>query len=339
MLLRTTVGALLAVAASSLANAAVTSVDLSNYTLTGTHNLPSGAASEASSITWNWDTDTLFTLGDEGTTIVQVTKTGQMVDSMSLSGFLDTEGMTYIGNGQFVVTEERRQQAFLLTYTAGGAVNKTALQGASLGANLGDGGGGNIGIEGISYDPRTGTFVVVKEKSPQAVNQASINFPAGTASVTSLFNPAALGVTDLSDVQVLATVPSLLGGPDADNLLVFSQESRRLLEVTRTGTVLSFFDLPLVGDAEGVTVDGDGNIYIVDEIPRLFVLTPNAPPVPLPAAAWLLLSGVGVVVSRVRRRKHQTITHPPKPPRYIHQAPPAPAAQSLCASAAHENPL
>jgi uncharacterized protein YjiK len=305
VLVRTTMGALLALAASSLANAAVTSVDLSNYTLTATYNLPGVTAAEASSITWNWDTDTLFTLGDEGHTIVQVSKTGQQINSMSLTGFLDTEGMTYIGGGQFVVTEERRQQAFLLTYTAGGTVNKTALQSAQLGPNLGDGGGGNIGVEGISYDPRTGTFVVVKEKTPQSVYEAGINFPGGSATTNALFNPA-LGVTDLSDVQVLATVPSLLGGPDADNLLIYSQESRRLLEVTRSGTVLSFFDLPLFGDAEGVTIDGDGNIYIVDEIPRLLVLTPNTPPVPLPAAGWLLLSGVGgMVATRIRRKKER----------------------------------
>ncbi len=42
--------------------------------------------------------------------------------------------------------------------------------------------------------------------------------------MTSLFNPSSLGVLDLSDVAVLATVPSLLGGVDEDNLLVFSQE-------------------------------------------------------------------------------------------------------------------
>jgi uncharacterized protein YjiK len=305
VLVRTTMSALLALAASSLANAAVTSVDLSNYTLTATYNLPGVAASEASSVTWNWDTDTLFTLGDEGRAIVQVSKTGQQINSMSLTGFLDTEGMTYIGGGRFVVTEERRQQAFLLTYTAGGTVNKSALQMAQLGPALGDGDSGNIGVEGLSYDPRTGTFVVVKEKSPQAVYEAGINFPTGSVTTSTLFNPA-LGVTDLSDVQVLATVPSLLGGPDADNLLIYSQESRRLLEVTRSGTVLSFFNLPLFGDAEGVTIDGNGNIYIVDEIPRLLVLTPNTPPVPLPAAGWLLLSGVGgMMATRIRRKKER----------------------------------
>ncbi len=42
-----------------------------------------------------------------------------------------------------------------------------------------------------------------------------------------------------------------------------------------------------------MTIDADGNIYIVGETPTLYVLAPNASPVPLPAAAWLLLSGLG----------------------------------------------
>ncbi len=76
----------------------------------------------------------------KATSIVQVSKTGQVINSMSLTGFLDTEGMTYIGNGKFVVTEERRQQAFLLTYNPNGTVDKSALQMAQLGPQLGDGG-------------------------------------------------------------------------------------------------------------------------------------------------------------------------------------------------------
>ena len=34
-------------------------------------------AQEASAVTYNWDTDTLFVVGDGGTSVVQVSKTGQ----------------------------------------------------------------------------------------------------------------------------------------------------------------------------------------------------------------------------------------------------------------------
>lgn len=110
-----------------------------------------------------------------------------------------------------------------------------------------------------------------------------------------------LGLTDLSDVQVLSTVldPS---SSDYGNLLIYSQESAQLLEVSRTGTVLSMYSLAGITDsAEGVTIDSNGTIYIVDEGPNMYVLTPT--PVPLPAAAWLLLSSVAGLAGFGRRKK------------------------------------
>jgi hypothetical protein len=64
-------------------------VDLANYTLVAKHDLPVGSgvnalASEASAVAYDRDTDTLFLVGDHGTAIVQVTKTGALVDSMQL---------------------------------------------------------------------------------------------------------------------------------------------------------------------------------------------------------------------------------------------------------------
>jgi uncharacterized protein YjiK len=79
-------------------------------------------------------------------------------------------------------------------------------------------------------------------------------------------------VKDLADVQVLAGVMTP-GSADARNLLIYSQESSRLLEVSRTGDVLSMCTLG-ARNAEGVTIDANGVIYIVDESPFLHVLTP-----------------------------------------------------------------
>jgi uncharacterized protein YjiK len=288
-----------ALLAPATASAAITALDLSNYTLTGTHALPGVAAAEASAVTYNWTTDTLFVLGDEGDALVEVSKTGAQLGVMTLSGFDDTEGLTYIGGGQFVLSEERLRDAYLLTYSAGGSVSRSTLPSADLGTTI-----GNIGIEGISYDPRDGSFITVKEKTPQEVNKNVINFGTGTAAVSSLFT-SNLGVTDLSDVQVLATVPSLTGTADEDNLLIFSQESARLLEVDRSGNVLGQFDFSAYADsAEGVTIDADGNIYVVAENgsnPQLFTLAPA--PVPLPPALLLLGSALAGLAGAVRRRR------------------------------------
>ena len=78
-------------------------------------------------MTYDWDTDTLFVVGDGGTSVVQVSKTGALIDSMTLAPggspqgteFYDTEGITYVGGGKFVLTEERDRQVNLFTYVAG----------------------------------------------------------------------------------------------------------------------------------------------------------------------------------------------------------------------------
>jgi uncharacterized protein YjiK len=297
----------------------VTSVDLSTYVRIGRHDLPeptrtsppanSLLAQEASAVTYDWDTDTLFVVGDGGTSIVQVTKTGQLINSMTLApgsspqgtDFYDTEGVTYIGGGKFVLMEERYRQANLFTYVAGGILHRADAQTVKLGTTI-----GNIGLEGISYDPLTSGFICVKEKDPQSIFQTGIDFVAGTAtngsptatSSTDLISPALANLADFSDVFALSNLPSLNGHPDYNHLLLLSQESGQIVNIDRTGNIFS--KLTIVSDPgnplsvadqtnEGVTMDREGNLYVVNENgggdsnhPQLWVYAPstatNQPP-------------------------------------------------------------
>jgi hypothetical protein len=270
----------------------ISSLNLSNYQHSGTFALPAIPASEASAVTYNWDTGTLFVLGDEGDALVEVTTVGALVSQMTLTGFDDTEGLTYIGGGQFVLVEERIQDVFLLNYASGGTVNRAALPGISLGDTV-----GNIGLEGISYDPVSGDYFLVKETGPQAVYQASLDWSGPTGSSTSLFAPN-LGVLDLSDIQILSTVPGLIGTSDQNNMLIYSQESALLMEVSQAGVILSSFDCSgLASNIEGVTIGPDGTIYLVGENPTLYVLTQ------IPAPGSMALLAVSAVVARRRRRR------------------------------------
>jgi uncharacterized protein YjiK len=296
---RRTFASALALIAAGPAAAAISGLDLSDYRLVATYDLPAVRAAEASAITWNWDSDSLFVLGDEGDYVVEVNKQGVELSSMNLFGFDDTEGLTYVGNGQFVITEERLQDAYLFTYQASGAVGRGTLPSLSVGPTV-----GNVGIEGLSYDPLTGRFIMVKEKTPQAVYDATPDFAGNTASVTELVPPAnqfaqIFGTADLSEVQVLTTVQSLRGTADQNNLLIYSQESSRLLEVSRSGQILSQFDFSAIAqDAEGVTIDADGILYIAGETPSLYVLAP----VPEPEGWALLIAGLGLIGVAARRR-------------------------------------
>ncbi len=282
---------ILATLAINAAAPGAMTVDLSKYQLTATHMLPPIAASEASAVTYNWDTGTLFVIGDEGEAIVEVSTTGQQLSTMTLTGFEDTEGLTYMGGGTFAIAEERIQDLVELDYLAGGAIDFNNLETVSIGPTV-----GNIGLEGVSFDPTTGNFIMVKEKFPQRVMEADVDFSDESANVWDLFDPT-LGLADLSDVQALSIVPGMKGGPDEQNLLIFSQESAMLLEVTRSGIIESSFDFNgIATNAEGVTIGYDGTIYIVGEVPALYVLQP------IPAPASLALFACAGLTAAGRRR-------------------------------------
>jgi uncharacterized protein YjiK len=247
---------------------------------------------------------------------VQVTKTGQLIDSMTLAlnpsrragvEFDDPEGLTYIGNGQFLITEERDRTLVRFTYAAGTTLQRASTQTVKLGTTT-----GNVGLEGVSWDPTTLGFIVVKEKQPQSIFQTNIDWTLGTAtngsatatSSTDLFNPALANLLDFSDVFALSNLPSLSGQPDFSHLLIISQESGQIINIDRSGIVYS--TLTIVADTgspltvpdmtkEGVTMDRDGFLYVVNENgggdanhPQLWVYAPSTATNTAPTAVSLI---------------------------------------------------
>ena len=321
---------ILAAAVSYVPAYAQTSINLGNYSVTGIFGLDrlNGATGgisglEGSAITYARDRGTLFFVGDEGTGVVEISRTGQVIGSSSFtwtgtgSTNNDSEGLTYLGNGQLVVAEERLQNLYSFAYVANSTVALASTPFVSIGPTI-----GNVGIEGVSYDPRNGNFVTVKQDNPAELRIFdSLSFSAiatSDAVPTALFSGASslFGLLSLSDVQTLSPVDALIGTPAADNLLLLSLDSRRLVEIDRLGNIKSVFDLANVlpnNGIEGVTIDENGTIFLIAEQDQ----TANAPagaqsqlivlsaPVPEPATYGMMLAGLGLLGFIPRRRSKQ----------------------------------
>ncbi len=295
---------------------AQTSIGLQNYAVTGNAALPTlgGMGLEASAVTWARDRNSLFVVGDEGLGVVEYSLTGQLIGSMALdwagtgSTNNDAEGLTYLGNGELVLVDERPQYAYRFTYAAGGTQALGSTPRVAITGNPAS--VGNVGTEGISVDPRTGQFFSVKQDNPLELRFGTLDFATGVSTMAVQFTGAAslFGVNSFSDVQTLAPVDALAGAPAADNLLVLSLDSRRLIEIDRAGTVLSSLDLAgITAQAiEGVTVDAFGTIYLVAEDSgtgnsRLFTLSP----VPEPQTYAMLLAGMVLLGAAAQRRSRR----------------------------------
>jgi len=300
-----------AVAGRSNAASGLTSIDLAKYKRVAKLNLPpqvsltNQLAEEASGVTYDPVSDSLFVVGDEGTSIVQINKaTGAKIDSMTLTGFDDTEGITYVSGGNasgdgavLVVSEERKRDLVRVTYHGDATTppvlnrNDASVKAVDLGTDI-----GNVGNEGASYDVVNDSFLVVKELTPSDIFETHLDFAAGTTSngpatndqdagITPLFSPALAGLRDFSDVYALHNLPTATLSAQRDNVLIDSQESGRVINVSRSGAIASHLDI--VDDAnalsipditnEGVTMDSDANLYVVNEngggigVPQLWV--------------------------------------------------------------------
>lgn len=272
---------------------------------------------EASAVTWARDRQSLFFVGDEGLGVVEISRTGTTLGSMAFdwagtgSTHNDAEGLTYIGNGQLVVVDERPQIAYRFDYANGGSVAlngvaKVALTGSTASV-------GNVGTEGISVDLRDGTFFSVKQDNPAQLRGGALSFAVGggTSAMATLFtgpnsNSSLFGLNSLSDLQTLSGVDALTGTAAADHLLILSVDSRKLIEIDRAGVVRSSLDLAgLTTQAiEGVTIDERGVIYLVAESAQaapsqLIVLTP----VPEPGTWPLMVAGLLGLGTLARRKQ------------------------------------
>jgi uncharacterized protein YjiK len=235
---------------------------------------------EVSGLTYSAASNTLFTVTGYDPQLIELSLDGQVMRRIDLHGFSNPEGVEMLADGRLAIIDERKRT---LTTFKLGALTRSLEFANYPSFDLGFADAGNNGFEGIAWDSRNKRVLLGKERGPLGL--FSLPFP-GEDGATGALQPIGTGHLFLRDIS------SLTYDARTGNSLVLSDESRLLLEVDSQGEPVSFISLAMgmnglrsgIKQAEGVTMDAAGNIYIVSE-PNLFYVLHKEPATEQPAQA------------------------------------------------------
>lgn len=223
-----------------------------------------GIAENASGIAYDYDNGSLWVIVNGPPTLIEMDLDFNLLRRIELVNFKDTEGVAYAGNNRLLLIDERDQTIVLAKMNdETKLIDRNKSQKITLNLN----GYGNKGFEGIAVDGDTNTIYVVRERDPMMVfmiNGFIENENRIKIKNSEKIDVASRYLTDLSGLHYDA---------ETKNLLILSDESKFLLEIGLAGNRVSYMDLvkgfneleQSIPQAEGVTMDSEGRIYIVSE--------------------------------------------------------------------------
>ncbi|MCB1667124.1 MAG: SdiA-regulated domain-containing protein [Porticoccaceae bacterium] len=228
-----------------------------------------GVDKNASGITFNPDTETLFVVINSPEKLLELDRNGNVFRQIALVGFHDTEGVVYLGNQQFAIIEERRNTVVLININDDtSTIDRHSQRSLSLPpAGIGN----NKGLEGLAADRVNNRLYIVNEKTPRQLLQID-GF---------IDNSLQLSVSEPWRLEDSAINGRDFAGLHFNNqknsLLLLSEESRRVYEVDTTGNLIEEISLNKnssgltenIPQPEGITLDNQGSLFIISE-PNLF---------------------------------------------------------------------
>lgn len=226
--------------------------------------LPGMEKDEASDVTYNPQTKTLFAVMGRKPFLVELTLQGDVLRKIPLVGWSNPEGVTFMENGLLAITDERSHSLSIVHVDANTReLNNSAFPHYDLGPSKNQ----NKGFEAIAWDPRNQQLVLGEERPPALFTWKS----DGSQLLKGDKQIHASNGLDLRNLSALAI------DPRTGHMLVLSADSHLLLELDENGEQVSFMTLlggfnglkDTIPRAEGVTVDEAGNLYVVSE-PNLF---------------------------------------------------------------------
>ncbi|MET3051602.1 SdiA-regulated domain-containing protein [Pseudomonas alkylphenolica] len=226
--------------------------------------LPGMEDDEASDLTYNPVSKTLFAVMGKNPFLVELNLDGDVLRKIPLVGWSNPEGVAALEGGRLAIVDERDHKLTIVTLSA----DTRSLNVADFPQyDLGPSENQNKAFEAIAWDPRQQRIVLGEERPPALFTWSSDGQSPLAGDKQSLPNEE----LDLRNLSALGI------DPRTGHMLVLSADSNMLLELDETGEQVSFMTLlggfnglnKRIPRAEGVAMDDQGTLYIVSE-PNLF---------------------------------------------------------------------
>jgi uncharacterized protein YjiK len=226
--------------------------------------LPGMEKDEASDLSYNPQSRTLFSVMGKNPFLVELSLQGEVLRKMPLVGWSNPEGLTVMENGLMAIVDERQHTLSIVKVDA----NTRELNIADFPKHdLGPSKDQNKAFEAITWDARNQQLLLGEERPPALFTWKSDGSQTLKGDKQKLASDE-LDIRNLSALEI---------DPRTGHLLVLSADSHLLLELDENGEQVSFMTLlgnfnglkDTIPRAEGVTMDEAGTLYIVSE-PNLF---------------------------------------------------------------------
>jgi len=231
-----------------------------------------GIDDDLSGLTYNLETNTLFSVLNGQPLIVELDLEGRLLRKIEVSGVKDMEGITHVEGNRYVIADEQDQRLLRLEISADSdAIDVDDVPQLSLGITSN---GSNKDFEGVSWDDINRRLLVVKERNPLSIFEVT-GFVDGSRQQTSL-NISKITPGKFRNIK-LRDFSSITYHDASGHLVLLSDESRMAAEYDFEGRAVSALALwrgfhglqKNVPQAEGIAIGPDNRVYIVSE-PNLF---------------------------------------------------------------------
>jgi len=231
---------------------------LENYSIKSSYKYMKFIPDDLSGITYVKNTNTFYLINNGLSYVWEVDTDYNLIRKVKLIGFGDSEDIVYLGSlNEFAIVNEDSKIFIGKILPGSDSVNSKDFQEITF-----DSYKGNEGTEGVTYNPKTQTFYVVKEHHPRKLYSFARPVEKNNLTVTPIIP---FDIQAIPSPRLTQDLSAITYNPSTGRLLILSDIDYRVIDIDLKGTVYGVLQLPIRKQPEGITLDDQLNLHIVGE--------------------------------------------------------------------------